>query len=306
MDSMELANYLEKVRYGRKISQEKFVDGVCSLRQYQRYRSGECEIPIEKLEAFTKRLGIPSQKLLKDFEKQKKEQDALMDQFYNAVANKDLEAVNRLKKLIEQDIIIEEENKLYYRYSLIRHELVSGSISRELGAKKISDLVGFPKILKNDYFTDIEVLMLSSLLDIIEGDLQKRLLERLTDLFDSQDFIMSGGSDLIYSTILVRLSKIYGILKDFNQVIHFCDLGIQHGLKYKRHYLFDNFYYYKALAYHELEDYYNYELSLFRCYNVLHMEENSVKTERFTKRIEKDFDINFNMFIVNYLNKEFN
>ena len=306
MESMELANYLEKVRYGRKISQEKFVEGICSLRQYQRYRSGECEIPIEKLEAFNRRLGIPSQKLLKEFEKEKKEQDNLMDQFYNAVANQDLESIKILKNKIQKDIIIEEENKLYYQYSLIRHQLLSNQISRELGARKITELVNFPKILKNDYFTDIEILILSSLLDLIQGDIQKKLLHRLTDLFDTQDNIMSGGSDLIYSTILMRLSKAYGIIEDYKQVIHFCDLGIKHGLHNRRYYLFESYYYFKALAYHALEDYLNYEKNLFQCYNVLHMEGKPSKIERFTKRIEKDFEINFTVFIIKYLQKEFN
>jgi len=305
MDSMELANYLEKVRYGRKISQEKFVEGICSLRQYQRYRSGECEIPIEKLESFNKRLGIPSQKLLKDFEKQKKKQDALLDELYNAVVNKQTEEYNKINKIIKEDIIIEEENKKYYDYILIMKRFMYDEISNERVATLVSNLIDFPKILKNQYFTDIEILMLSSLLDTIEGDMYKKLLYRLSDLFTTEDHIMSGGSDLIHSTILMRLSKAYGMLKDFSQVIRFCDIGLKRGLHSRRYYLFETFYYYKALAYYELEDYFNYEECLFKCYSVLQMEGNAQKIERFTIRIENDFKINFDLFVINYLKKKY-
>ncbi len=305
MESMELANYLEKVRYGRKISQEKFVEGICSLRQYQRYRSGECEIPIEKLESFNRRLGIPSQKLLKDFERQKKEQDALLDEFYNAMVNQKTEQINEINKIIRQDIIIEEENKTYYNYIWIMNKLMKNELSESQAFAKVSKLINFPKILKNQYFTDIEILILSSLLELTDGDIHKKLLHRLSDLFTSEENIMSGGSDLIHSTILMSLSKTYGILRDFTKVIQFCDLGLKRGLHSRRFYLFESFYYYKALAYHALEDYSNYEDNLFKCYNVLHMEGNQQKTERFTDRIEKDFKIKFDLFIINYLKKAF-
>ena len=303
MDSMELANYLEKVRYGRKISQEKFVEGICSLRQYQRYRSGECEIPIEKIEAFARRLSIPSQKLLKEFEREKKEQDTLIDDFYNAVANQNLDRIKVLSQQIQKDIIIEEENRLYYKYTLIIDKRLSNRISKESAGKEISKLIDFPQIIKNSYFTDIEILILSTLLDLIDGALQKKLLNRLTDLFDTQENIMSGGNDLILSTILVRLSKAYGVLKDYGQVIHFCDLGLERGMHHRRFYLFDSFYYHKALAYYALEDYFNYEDSLFKCYSILQIEGNEKKIERYTSWIEKDFNINFNLFIINYLKK---
>ncbi|MBN2696455.1 MAG: hypothetical protein JXR38_02820, partial [Bacilli bacterium] len=85
-----------------------------------------------------------------------------------------------------------------------------------------------------------------------------------------------------------------------------CDIGIQRCLTYRRFYLLEYFYYYKALACFRLEEYDNYEQALFRCYNVLHMEGNKKRIEKFTKLIESDFQIVYDMFILKYLQKQIN
>ncbi len=304
MNSMELSNYLEKIRYGRKLTQEDFVDGVVSLRQYQRYRSGECEIPYEKLQQFAEKLGIPSRKLLKEFEKKKSEQLRMINEFYNAVVNQDYTSAKEQEDELKNDIIIEEEMAVFFQHALVLFDYNQGRLSRTDAAHKNAELIDYPNVLKQEYFTDIEVLVLSSLLSFLDVPQQQPILERLSELFDRQTNIISSENDMIYIMILMRLSKSFGMQKNFPQVIRFCDLGIERGKAYKQYYLWEYFYYYKALAYFRLEDYVNYEDSLFRCYNVLHMEGNKKKIELFTGYIEKDFNINFHNFVLNYLKKQ--
>ena len=304
MNSMELSNYLEQVRYGRKLTQEEFVDGIVSLRQYQRYRSGECEIPYENLQRFADKLGIPTKKLLNEFERKKNLQARMINDFYNAVVNKDTAAIKDLKNKIEKDIVIDQEKKVFYQHALIIHDNYFEKISDSEAAKKNAQLINYPAVLKNKYFTDIEILILSSLLNFLPVTEQTPILDRLSELFEDESNIMSGENDLIYTTILMRLSRSFGMQKNFPQVIRFCDLGIQRGKTYKQYYLWDYFYYYRALAYFKLEDYQNFEESLFKCYSVLQMEDNPKKTELFTGYIDKDFGINLHNFAIKYLKKE--
>ena len=305
MDSMELANYLEKVRYGRKISQERFVEGICSLRQYQRYRSGECEVPVEKIEMFAVKLNIPRQKLLNEFEKEKNQQNLLIDEFYNAVVNQNRELIETLKKKIKKDIIIEEENKVYYHHALIRDDYLTNRITDAAALSKTKVLINFPNVLKNHYFTDIEILILSSMLNMLTGKEHLKLLERLSNLFDTEENILSAGNHKIYSLILMRLAKASGMVDDYERVIKLCDLAIAKGVLIKQFYLMENFYYYKALSHYYLEEFMAYEDSLFKCYNVLQLEGNTQKIDKFTERIESDFKINFTLFIINYLKKTY-
>ncbi len=170
--------------------------------------------------------------------------------------------------------------------------------------KKNSDLINYPSILNNRYYTDIEILIMSSLINYLDMPKRIILLDRLSELFESDDYIMSGGNNMIISLILMRLTKGYGLLKDYPKVIHFAKIGIDKGIQYKQYYLFEFFYYYKALAHFGLEDFQEYESSLFRCYNVLHLEGNMDKISRFTQLIEEKFNINYHMFIMKYLKKE--
>lgn len=304
MNSKELSNFLEKIRYGRKITQEDFVDGIVSLRQYQRYRRGECEIPYEKIDEFALKLGIPSKKLLIQFEEEKTRQNKLINNLYNAVVVRDLERVNELKALLKKEVFIDHEKLVYYEHALAYDDLYSQKINKLTFIERTSPLVGYPEILKRAYFTDVEVLILSSLLDYVDLPKKELLVQRLADLFENSNYIIGNGSDMIETLILMRIAKTYGLQHDYASVIHFADMGIQRGLTYKQFYLLDHLYYYKAIACFRLEDFTMFEEALFRCYNVLHVANSPQKIQHYQKLIEKDFEIDYDVFILKYLKKK--
>ncbi len=303
MNSKELSIYLEKIRLGRKLSQEDFVFGVVSIRQYQRYRRGESELPYEKLDQFAEKLGIPTKKLLSQFESEKNKQVDIVNEFYNAVATRNLEKAEKKFKEIKQDLLIESETKIYFQHACNIFDFSRNKITRQDFFAKNSKLINFPEILKQDYFTDIELLILSSMLDYVDMDMQIKLLDRLSELYENTDSIMSSQNNMISTLILFKLCKGFGKLKNYPKVIEFADIAIKHMSRHKLYHQLEYFYYYKALAYFRLEDYLSFEHALFRCYNVLHMEGLSSKIEYFNKMVKKDLEIDFDMFVVKYLQK---
>ena len=301
MNSMELSNYLEKIRYGRNLSQEEFVYGIVSIRQYQRYKSGVSVIPYEKIDQFAEKLGINSKRLLSEFEKEKSLQYNRINGFYNAVANGDIEAVKKYKTEIESDFIISEEGRKYYKHATIVHQFYSKRISKQEAIEQVSDLINYPDILNQRFFTDVEVLILSFLLSVFSGKQQDVLLMKLNSLFDSEDTIMTGDTDYIYILILMRIAKIFGIKKDYEKVIFYCNLGVKRGIEHKQYYLWEYFLYYKALAHYRLDQMEEYRNALVRCFYVLNMEQNDNKVHKFTKLIEKDFEISYQEFVIRTL-----
>ncbi len=301
---MELSNYLEKIRFGRNISQEEFVEGVVSIRQYQRYKIGASVIPYEKIEQFADKLGIGTKKLLTEFEKEKSKQYAKINAFYNAVANNDYKNAITLKSELDNDLIISEEGRQYYTHAKIVYQYYSRKLSLSEVIDKVSSLINYPEILKQKYFTDVEVLILSFLLSVFSGKQQEALLSKLNSLFSSEESIMSGDSSYIYTLILMRIAKTFGIKRDYPKVIYYCDMGLEKGINFKNYYLWEYFYYYKALAHHALRQHEEFDEALLRCYNVLNMEGNHSKIEKFTALIEKDFAINFRSYIVNLIRPE--
>ena len=304
MNSQELSNFLEKIRYGRKITQEDFVDGIVSLRQYQRYRKGECEIPYEKIDEFAFKLGIPTKKLMHLFEEEKNRQSLLIDLFYNAVVTREQDKIKRYQDELKKEVIIDPEKKLYYQHALSYEDLYKEKISKIQFFERNIALVNYPDLLKRAYFTNVEVLILSSLLDFANLSKKDLLLQRLADLFANSDSIIGTGDETIETLILMRLAKSYGIKRDFASVIHFADLAIERALDYKRFYLLDHLYYYKAIACFRLNDIAEFEEALFHCYNVLHLANLPQKLKHYERLIEKDFEIDFDVFILNYLKKK--
>lgn len=304
MNSMELTNYLEKVRFGRNVSQEEFVSGVVSIRQYQRYKNGDSVIPYEKIEQFAEKLGVNSKKLLTEFGKEKAMQYSKINDFYNAVANNNYKNAINLKKELDSDLIISEEGRKYYAHANIVYNYYSRKLSLNEVIKQVSDLINYPDILTQKYFTDVEVLILSFLLSVFSGKQQEMLLNKLNNIFSSNESIIAGdNSDYIYTLILMRIAKIFGIKKDYPKVIYYCDTGLERGILNKQYYLWEYFYYYKALAHFALGQKEEFDTSLLRCFNVLHMEGNYAKIEKFTGLIEKDFNINFRKYIINLIEK---
>lgn len=304
MNSMEICNFLEIMRYGRKISQEEFLNGVVSHRQYQRYRSGESEISYEKLDLFASKLGIPTKKLIYEFEREKNKQNSQIFYYYNAVVNRDISLAIELKKDLEKRSILDEDRLLYFKHAVSLDDYFSGKISKASVSQQTSDLVNYPAVLKQKFFTGIEVLLMSFLLSVFENDDLKRILKKMTEIIENEEWIMNAENDSTLALIFMRLAKIYGIQKNHEQVLRFCNLGIKYGIENKQYYLFDYFYYFSALAHFKMQNYIKFEEALFRCYNVLHFEGNLKKIEKFTKLIEEDFHINFDGFVIKFLKKK--
>jgi transcriptional regulator with XRE-family HTH domain len=303
MNSMEICIFLENLRYGRRLSQEEFVEGIVSQRQYARYRNGECEITYEKLDQFASKLGIPAKKLLNEFEKTKTLQYLKVDRYYNAVVNRDTHEIKELENEIDKIVWLDEERKLYFQHAKILNEFLSGKTTKEFVISKTYSMINYPDILRQKYLTDIEILVLSFLLSVVGIEEQKTILRKLSTYFETEEGIMSGDNDFAHPLILMRMSKVYGLQKNYDRVLQFSEMGIQRGIITKSYYLMDYFYYFKSLAYFKLESYDLFEDSLFKCYNALQLEGNKKKIEKFTAFIEKDFHINFDGFIINYLKK---
>src|SRR5690606_12542881 len=70
-ETKELARYIEKLRSLRNISQEDFVDGVVSLRQYRRYMQGTSAIQMKIIKQLAEKLSFKPVYILLEFESEK-------------------------------------------------------------------------------------------------------------------------------------------------------------------------------------------------------------------------------------------
>lgn len=303
MQSQEIVKYLENIRNGRNITQADFIEGIVSSRQYHRYLNGESQIAFSTLENFAEKLGLSTKKLITEIEHEKHEQNKMVSMFYNAVVNQDHATEETVDKSLRNMNILEEDTRLFYDFAKILSGFYKQTLSKSEVIGAIKALIHYPDILKQDYLTDIEMLVMSSLIDFLPKEKHTPILVRLMVYYENEDLIMSGGNDLIHPVILMRLAKAYGLKNNLDKVIELSDIALEHGKSYKQTYLFYVFYYFKALAYFKKDMTKPFEENLYRCYCALETTKNPMRFQKYKAMIEKDFDIDFIKFITRTIRK---
>jgi transcriptional regulator with XRE-family HTH domain len=303
--SKDLSLYFDKLRYERNMTQETFVTGIVSIRQFRRYLKGECDIPQDIINQLSRRLGFKPEYVIFDFESERVNETTLITNFYNAVANKDYIAAEDYNKQIRSKYIIDDVNRLYYTHTVNLLEMNRNIISEELFLEKTIKLIDFPNILKNRMLSNSEIMILSTLMSLRSFNEKEKIAERLKLYISQPNLIVSGHSEQIVLLCLQRLSQYEGINENYTEVIRLCNQGVEISKNHKVYYLLEYFYYFLSLAYHKLGNIKKYEESVFRCYATLYAENNEKKIDKFTYLIEDDYKISLHKFVQEYIKKTY-
>lgn len=303
--SKELSLYFDKLRYERNMTQETFVTGIVSIRQFRRYLKGECDIPQDIINQLSRRLGFKPEYVIWDFESERINETSLITNFYNAVANRDFNAAEDYNKQIKGKYIIDDVNRLYYTHTVNMLEMYKKMISDDVFLEKTIKLIDFPNILKSRMLSNAEIMILSTLLSMSKFTEKELIAERLKLYISQPNLIVSGHSEQVVLLCLQRLSQYEGINENYNEVIRLCNQGVALSTRLKVYYLLEYFYYFLSLAYHKLGNIKKYEESVFRCYATLYAENNEKKIAKFTELIEDDYKISLHEFALEYIKKTY-
>jgi transcriptional regulator with XRE-family HTH domain len=304
MISSTLIIYIERLRIARHISQETFVDGVVSIRQYRRYLKGESEVPFSVIHQLTSKLGLKTDTILREFEVAKVEETIKLNKLYNLCINYDHVKFAELAKTISADQIIESANILLYEHSMLLNKFYTKKISLEEIGRMSKELIDYPLVLEKGAINTIELLILTFLIDVLPEEDQIKIISKITEYLYNSAIVVSGGNEKVLTLILARLAKHSGIKESYEEVIKFANLAIKRNKTLLSYYLMDYLYYYKSLAYHKLGDQKNFEISLTKCFNILYFEGIDRKIAKFKSLINEDYDIDFESFVLDLYSKK--
>jgi len=149
-----------------------------------------------------------------------------------------------------------------------------------------------------------EMFILTALLDLEPKASEKQMIaSRIKTALTDSSVVLGSSVNFAYQLVLFRLAKYSGSNKEYNDVISYCKLGIDHATSIKNYYLLEYFYYYSALAHYRLGDLEPYENHLMKCFVALHLDGNAKKIEKFTQMINRDFNISFADFVIEHYRK---
>lgn len=285
MNSLKLINFMENLRYDRKISQENYLDGIISQRQYYRYRSGESEIPFEVITSFADKLNIPISNLLEQFDDQYSNENEMTLLFFNLVfSNQIKEAYEEYKKL-KSHIFISAMNENLFKSSKVFLDFLDGRILKSDFIKELYRFIDYPKVMKKSAFPDDEIYMLGLLMEYSESD-RKKILNKLYDVLRNRGQLL-GGNVMAEYRVYFWMIKNFGRIKKYEEVVEMCEIAIKLSNSYFMHYLLEYYHYYKALAHKRLGEEDLFEHHLVQA--VLNLEHRSDdQKQKFYKQIVRD------------------
>ncbi|WP_025724651.1 helix-turn-helix domain-containing protein [Acholeplasma granularum] len=304
-DSRDLALFLEQLRVSRGLSQEDFTEGIISNRQYQRYINGSSAMPFHLLDAFSERLNIKKEILLLEFDNYASKETQLILDYFNAVSNKDLINASKIKENINSKYIMDYTNLMLYNFSELTETYILNKIDKIKYVSELSKLIDYPKILKKATVNTHEVVILSTLLDNVSETEKTQIVSKLSSFLSNPNLVWTGSEIITYNVVLFRLAKYSGIIKDFERVINFCNLGIKLNFKAKYFLNLEYYYYFLALSYFELNQKELFEENLYRCFTVLEVKDNHEKTMIMADIIKRDFNVDLIEFVNEYHRKKY-
>lgn len=252
MDSKKIANYIEELRYSIKISQEEFLSGVISPRQYQRYRKGECEIPMSVISSFCKKLGITEKKFFNQYDLFDINESNNIREYFNSVLSRNFNKSNDFEDYFCKNSIISSERRKLYNVAKRLKKFYLKEIDSVTFVNSIYTYIGIDEILKRDIVSDINSYLLGLVLEYSEL-YSNRIINFFSRIYKNEKVLLSGNNRLADLQVIYWLCKTTGRLGNYNEVLSFVEKAYFIQKRYKVYYLVEYFLYYECLAYYYLE-----------------------------------------------------
>jgi len=301
MDSVKLLNYMENLRYDRKMTQEDYLFDVISQRQYYRYRSGETEVPFEVIIKFANKLQIPLLKLFASYQAEVEKESKIAQNYLNLIVNQNIEEAKKLLKRHKNLLLLDEEAKIFFQIGTLLQQFHSNKLSEIEMISLLKEKIGYENILKKTVLHDSEVYFLGTIMDFSSKD-REIIYQKIQDLREKNKLLL-GGNILFNGQVFFWIIKNLGRMERFEELIDFANEAIELNKSQYSVYAMEYFYYYKALAYHALDQQKKLESALEQTiYYLLHAEKQ--KQKHFFKMIKEDLDIDHKAFIIKKIEKE--
>lgn len=304
--SIELTRFFDKIRFLRHMTQAELTADIISLRQFRRYLTGVYIMPQYVINDFSKRLGFKPEYIVIEFESDKKRETQKLNEFHNYIVTGNLNNADLMLKNNTFKFILDSNNELFFKYSMILFKFYKKQISENIAIKETKDLINYNKILSNDIFSSTEIVILTSLMGYPSFDERNRIVVLLEKYILNPSLVISGHNVANILLCLNYMIEYYGMNKNYDQVINLSHKAIDYAMKTKTFYLLVDFYYFLSLAYFAVGDIKAYEKSLFNCITELYTDKNAHKSRKLTGLIEDDFKINIKGFMIDYIKNRVN
>jgi len=289
-----LNNYgklIDQLRKDRNMSREDLCDEIMSVRNFQRFSSGEISISHDKIIKLIDKLNCNYYSLNQAIIQKS---DPVLQKLYQAdEMNRswDNDKAKLILASIDKNEIKSDYVMFYYNYVEIMSNRQNKPNEDLILYKKLIEFVDYPNIISLRYLNSIEV----NALIFINTYMCKKNDDTILLYFETllknsglgESMLTQKSIMLIYSSVV----KGYHILKNYTKSLIYCEKAIEHSLKNDLNSTIAMLFGQKALAEHSLNLAEKSIISAKKMYMQLLIEDNEKKTETFTSIINNALGI---------------
>lgn len=289
----KFAFHLDYLRREYNMTEDQFCEGICDTRSYRRYISGERKLPHKKIMEFCDKLGISSSDFFYNSKTIEREELNKIRKLYENIADKDYISFYKNRGLVNQDRILNEQNRKYFSLCNIKADYETHKTLDQVAVTNMAKLINYPRCINKRIFDFIEMAALSFIASIEIKVEETQALDKLISILSSVEFIyINSESRYILPTIYANASIYLGRLKRFEESLKIADAGIKyckgvfdlHALSYLR--------YMRAYCLLVLGQQKESELEAIRCLALAIGKDNKLEMNSFKRVLQKDFKFN--------------
>ena len=283
-----ILDIVEVMRVERKIPIVDFVEGICTRRQYNRYKSGEQEVSNINLAAMLDRLEVNFSRFFRKLEEQQNNtKRKLMNQMSLINSYRYREVLDFLDLLDEESLDSESDIKLTVILRAIAEynlKLITKEHCKQILIKEID----YPNCLEKKYLTFNEQNALIYIMQASDdNEIAERTYKKLLDVNDETDYPW-------YDTMVMRtnLAREFGKKKMYNELNEIYDTTVAEMTNDVWFRALVNLSYFKLLTSINLKQDYTEDYNNFRTF--LYLEGDEKRIELFKANLLKSHNIELN------------
>lgn len=294
MNTTLLVNYIDQLRQDRNLTQESFIDGIVSQRQYSRYKKGINDVPFDIIIKLTDRLSFPLSKVMSAFELSIANEINDVIDFFNYVVRNNVVEAHKLDAHLKNKTFINKTLSSYYKIAQCLLNYKEETIDTNTLLEELKKELKYPQILDKPTLSDYEIYALGLIMQYEKEEIPI-ILEKLLTINRLNKFVDVKDPYMILLNQFFIIKNL-GRLKRFEDVITYADQTIKFCTKHYINYMLENLHYYKALGHYYLKQQTLFETAL-RDTILETLRKPKEKQDRLFAMIEKDTKINPKTFI---------
>lgn len=284
--------FIDNLRKSRNMSRENFINGIISIRQYQRYVNGEASLNNQKLFQLIDRLGMNFFNIHKLYLDRNDEQASKLDNIYNEILKDNLKQASKLLEVVSIEDFNDKYNKSFYKLCKLLLHKRTKTMPLPMVVTKLKELIDYPSCLNNKIINFVEYV---SFIEISSYSSEKyedvRILNFLYDKIKSG----SVSTDSILLTYLpstyAHVSRKLGVMEEYEKALIIAQKGINWCITNETHNSLVHLFFYKAISLRHLNRNEEALKSAKRMFSLLDVENKEHKTNVFSKLFEKTFNM---------------